>query len=631
MKENNEQMVPPVTGRMVQEYSDRLMDLPLNEGTNPANPYNIPGFKQTTNFRPKYAKDQQKKKGKSSIAKFFSNMSRLGMNYDDQVIANMRAIPADKNMLPKESTTGPQDVFSLMQSAWKNKDNKDKDFFEKDFNLKREALRKLAMQPELEDILDTMTNEAIVYDSNYTYFMEPFIEERDLADFDKKIQKQIRHSVNNSFKRFYKMLGWRTKAWDEFKRFLIEGILSFEIVYDSLEKPTNIIGIIPLDPVTLTKEFKNNKWYWIQFKGVQGKERRLLDAQVIYIQYQETESISRVSYLERLIRPFNIYRIIEQAQLIWTVTNASYKMKFTIPVKGMPKTLGAQSLGSLMNRYKEDIKFIGDTGELTVNGRVNMPFNKEYWLPETESGTPEIETIGGDGPELVDNDQLKFYKNNMYRISKIPLNRFDQENGETWFGTDASSYARTEMDFARFVHRLRNIFAQIMIKPLTLQLTLEVPALAENREFLEAISVHFKSNNLFEELMEMELMQKRVDFIQAMKDGLVDQDKEANEIKFFSSKFLVTKYLHLSDSDIELNDTMKQQEIEDLNLAGNESNDEMDMESLGEDELDKLIMEANEVKKRLRNKKKSEKEAAKKSEAKPTKMMTDMDTDNDEE
>ena len=94
-------------------------------------------------------------------------------------------------------------------------------------------------------------------------------------------------------------------------------------------------------------------------------------------------------------------------------------MKFTIPVKGMNKAMGMQTLSSSMNKYKEDIKFQGETGELTINGQTNMPFNKEYWFPETESGSPEIETLGGDGPELNDNDQLKFFKNQLYKISKI--------------------------------------------------------------------------------------------------------------------------------------------------------------------------------------------------------------------
>ena len=559
----------------IQQSSDMF----IGEGYDLQNPRNIPGFKQTTNFKPNYAKEEKKKK-KGVISKFFSNMSRLGMTYDEQVINNMRAMPADKNFIPKEEQLINQDLFTQLNSSWKQKQNQDKNFFEKDFPQKREALRKLAVQPELEDILDTMCNEAIVYDTDLTYFAEPFIEAQEINDFKPEVRKKINECMNTSFRRFYKMLNWKYNAWDDFKRWLIEGNLAWEIVYDSLDKPKNIIGLIPIDAATLTKKYENNKWYWIQFKGIQGKERKLLDSQIIYISYQETNCITRTSYLERLIRPFNIYRIIEQAQLIWTITNSSYKMSFTIPVKGMNKTMGMQTVSSAMNRYKEDIKFVGDTGELTINGQVNMPFNKEYWFPESDSGTPQIETLGGEGPELNDNDQLKYFKNQLYKISKIPLSRFDQESGETWFGPDATSVARTEIDFARFVTRLRNQFSQIILKPIQLQLALNMPELQDNRQLLDAISLQYKSYNLFEEMMEMQLMQARVEYIQSMKESMVDMDVEGNEIKFFSSKFLVQKYLKLSDADLSLNDKLKQEEIEELHLAGGENSDVNAMESL---------------------------------------------------
>lgn len=562
---SEEQLHTEVSINEVINSSDRIID----EGYIDS-PMNIPGFKETTNFRPKYSKEQ--KKEKSKIAKFFSNMARMGMSYDEDVIKNMRAMPADKNLIPKQTQLVNQDLFSQLNSSWKVKSNQDKNFFEKDFPQKREALRKLALQPELEDILDTMCNEAIVYDTDLTYFAEPFIEAQEISDFKPKVRDEINDCVNKSFRRFYKMLNWKYNAWDDFKRFLIEGNLAWEVVYDKLDKPTQIIGLIPIDPATLTRKFDNNKWYWIQFKGMQGKERTLLDSQIVYIAYQETNCISRVSYLERLIRPFNIYRIVEQAQLIWTITNSSYKMKFTIPIKGMNKTLGMQTLSSAMNKYKEDIKFIGDTGELTINGQVNMPFNKEYWFPENDSGSPSIETLGGEGPELNDNDQLKYFKNQLYKISKIPLSRFDQESSETWFGADATSVARTEIDFARFVTRLRNQFAKIILKPIQLQLALSIPELQDNRYLLEAISLQYKSYNLFEEMMEQELATKRVEFIQSMKESMVDMDVEGNEIKFFSSKFLVQKYLKLSDADLKLNDKYKQEEIKELNLAGDPDN-----------------------------------------------------------
>ena len=73
-------------------------DMFIGEGYDLKSPQNIPGFKQTTNFRPRYASEMDGGKKKSKIAKFFSNLSRLGMEYDDDVISNMRAMPADKNL-----------------------------------------------------------------------------------------------------------------------------------------------------------------------------------------------------------------------------------------------------------------------------------------------------------------------------------------------------------------------------------------------------------------------------------------------------------------------------------------------------------------------------------------------------
>jgi hypothetical protein len=576
-------------------------------------PNKIPGFRKTTNFHPNYSINQNKVKKKRTIATIFSDLSRWGMNYDDDLIKNMRAIPADKNLLSKPFQLQNQDLFTQLSSNWKVKSNADKNFFEKDFPQKRDALRKLAIQPELEDILDTMTNECIVYDSNYVYFAEPYIDSNDMKDFTKEVQDEINNIVSTTFRKLYKILNWRTNAWDDFKRFLVEGNLAWEIVYDSLEKPKQIIGMIPVDAATLTRKFDNGKWYWIQYKGIQGRERKLLDAQIVYISYQETNCLNRTSYLERLVRPFNIYRIIEQAQLVWTVTNAQYKIKFTIPVKNMPKSMQAQTLNSAMNRYKEDIKFNQESGELSFNSQVNMPFSKEYWMPESDNGSPEIETIGGDGPELSDNDQLKFFKNQLYKISKIPLSRFDQESRDTWFGTDAASTARTEIDFGRFANRLRNQFSQIIIKPIQIQLAISKPELTDMKDFLNCIQLHYKSYNLFEEMLEIELLQKRVEHIQNMKDSMVDMDKEGNEIKFFSSKFLVKKFLKMSEDDLDLNEKLKKQEIEELNLAGAEGGEEEDsgFESKKDDTInmlvERLIKEKEEIKDEIKKKKKKPK------------------------
>lgn len=179
-----------INSKILQESHSMFIgeDYNLNEA------HNIPGFKETTNFKPNYATKTSTKKNRT-ISKFFSDLSRFGMSYEDDIVKNMKAIPADKNLIPKSEQFLNQDLFSQLNSNWKVKSNADKNFFEKDFPLKREALRKLAVQPELEDILDTMTNESIVYDSNFVFFAEPFIEQSELAIFNRKTRKKIENTV----------------------------------------------------------------------------------------------------------------------------------------------------------------------------------------------------------------------------------------------------------------------------------------------------------------------------------------------------------------------------------------------------------------------------------------------------
>lgn len=516
----------------------------------------------------------------SKISNFFKVLSNYGMSYDDKVLKNMMAIPAAKD-LRKESDLTTGSIYSGMLDNWRVKGEEDKPFKEKTLEQKRDVLRKMAGQPELEDILDVMTNECIVYDDDESYICKPFLDNGLLYQLNEKNLEEIKNCIDASFYKLYLLLKWKTLAWDMFKRWLIEGVLAFEITYDDLQNPHSIIGIVDIDPASLTKSVKDNVTYWIQFKGIQGKERTLYDSQIIYIKYEDTGVTVRQSYLERLIRPFNLYRIIEQAQVIWTVTQSSFKTKFTIPVQGMARAKAQQTLAQAMNRYKEDISFNVETGELQINGKVNMPFNKEYWMPQNVNGTPEIETIVDQGPTLNDSDQIKYFKNQLYDMSKIPASRFDKEAQQTWFGSDPTSQLREEIDFGRFVTRLRNTFSQILLKPLRIQLALSIPDIKNDQRILDSISLKFNSYNQFEEMMNIEIMTKRVEFIGTMKDSLTIQDGE-NEVPYFDPEFLIVKYLHMSQADLELNEKYKKknQLKKEENKEGDEEDNEGDENDL---------------------------------------------------
>lgn len=497
--------------------------------------------------------ESQKKQGKFS--KLLTTLSRYGMTYTDQVLKNMQAIPADRNLQNKEDIGYHQSLYQGWDNSWTPKKEEDKSYSEKALVEKVRVLRKMATQPELEDILDILANECIVYDNDESYIATPFMDTALIQELNEKSAEEIRRCVDTSFYKLYMLLDLKRNAWSLFKRWLIDGVLAFEIVYDDLEHPKSIIGIIPIDPTIITRKVdQDGTEKWIMFKDMVGLERTLLSSQIIYVKYSERDDgVDRQSYLERLIRPFNIYRIIEQAQIIWTTTQASFKMMFTIPVAGMNKARGLQTLQSAMNRYKEEITFNSETGELLTNGKVNQIFNKEYWMPENENGKPEIETLVDNGPQLNDSDQLTYHLNKLYKISKIPLGRFDKDAQATWFGSDPTAVLRDEINFGRFVNRLRATWAEIILKPLRIQVSLSIPDIKNDKRILDAISLRFNTYNQFTEMMEIEIDTKRVEFIQTMHDSLTTQDAEGNDVSFFSEKFLVLKYLKMSEADLELN------------------------------------------------------------------------------
>lgn len=498
--------------------------------------------------------ESQKKQGKFS--KLLTTLSRYGMTYTDQVLKNMQAVPADRNLQNKEDIGYHQSLYQGWDNSWTPKKEEDKSYSEKALIEKVRVLRKMATQPELEDILDILANECIVYDNDESYIATPFMDTALIQELNEKSAEEIRRCVDTSFYKLYMLLDFKRNAWSLFKRWLIDGVLAFEIVYDDLEHPKSIIGIIPIDPTIITRKVdQDGTEKWIMFKDMVGLERTLLSSQIIYVKYSERDDgVDRQSYLERLIRPFNIYRIIEQAQIIWTTTQASFKMMFTIPVAGMNKARGLQTLQSAMNRYKEEITFNSETGELLTNGKVNQIFNKEYWMPENENGKPEIETLVDNGPQLNDSDQLTYHLNKLYKISKIPLGRFDKDAQATWFGSDPTAVLRDEINFGRFVNRLRATWAEIILKPLRIQVSLSIPDIKNDKRILDAISLRFNTYNQFTEMMEIEIDTKRVEFIQTMHDSLTTQDAEGNDVSFFSQKFLVLKYLKMSEADLELNE-----------------------------------------------------------------------------
>ena len=70
-------------------------------------------------------------KRQSKVSKILYALSHYGMNYSDQVLKNMHAIPADKSLQPKDDLLINQSLYGGMMNNWRVKGEEDRDFKEK--------------------------------------------------------------------------------------------------------------------------------------------------------------------------------------------------------------------------------------------------------------------------------------------------------------------------------------------------------------------------------------------------------------------------------------------------------------------------------------------------------------------
>ena len=146
-------------------------------------------------------------------------------------------------------------------------------------------------------------------------------------------------------------------------------------------------------------------------------------------------------------------------------------------------------------------------------------------------------------------------------VSKIPFNRFMYEDGGGDFNLAADGMIIDEIKFSKFIKRLRSSFQEILVKPLWLQMCLKFPEFKDDAGFRTQIAIQFNEENMFAELKQMEIMEKRLDFISTMQDSLMKTDPVTmEEMPYFDMEFLVDRYLKLSPDDKAANEAYKQRQ-----------------------------------------------------------------------
>ena len=516
----------------------------------------------------------------STTSSALSNLSKFGNRYEDLLIKNSKAIGFIEGQLSSrsESSVG-NDLLRFSQAIADTTSQlrtKAIAFFQLDYAVKRERLRDIASNGEIEFILETITDDMIVYSDE-----NRFCHAKDLtgkimyrgSNKEQRLayQERIMDKYFNNFEEIYTTWGFGEgiSAWQYAYQFLIEGHLCFEIIYDDPNKPKKIIGFKELDPVSvapqLNKDSKGKLFLqWAQYDPQTGATRLLSDSQVIYISFANHFKTKRISFVERLIRSFNLLRIIEHSKVIWHVMNAPIRLQTSVPTGSKSFQKAQEDVREFMNLLKEDVFFNGDTGELTVDGKPNILFYKNYVTPiNDQNQSIKIEPLSYPGPNLSSSELLGYFTKKLKMDSKIPYSRWEGQSGMGAFTLNSEGISREEIRYQKFVRRLRSAFSELMVKPLYLQMCLDFPELKDDYKFNNAIGISYHNDNVFEEIKQNELEAKRIASFTAKKGILKDDGTP-----YFSTEYLIRSELRLSEDEIQSNqDWFEFEEKEDAEAA----------------------------------------------------------------
>lgn len=474
------------------------------------------------------------------FSRILRNLSTWGMNYDDMIMRNQVGVGINEEPYAQQGNS-MYDFFSKRAVA-SILNRKSIPYLDRAYADKRRILREYSIKDEIRDFISTVCDECVIYSD------KDFCSPKQLPS---EFTQDIKDKYQEYFEKIYNRYGFAdsVSAWMLMKDFLIDGYVAMEIIWD--DKKKNIISFNRLRPETLVPAFEPSIGHlWIQYPEDPQLRRIFLDSQIIFISYSSQNDYSETSYVEGLIKPYNQLKIIEQTKIMFNIVNATLYQKFVIPIKGLGRQRAEEQIGQLIQDYSEEVEWDDSLGTLRINGQKHLPYNKQYWFPEGDGGTPNMEIMNaGAGHNLNEDDILKWFFNILKRASKIPMQRFQSdENGGGNVFSDAAEITRDEAKFGNFVMRLRANFKELLVKPLKLQMLVEFPELKDDERFMNEVDIQFLSNQLFEEWKKLGNLSKKAEIL-----GTLNGIQKADGQPYFHIEYLIDHVLKLTPEEKEEN------------------------------------------------------------------------------
>jgi len=437
--------------------------------------------------------------------------------------------------------------------------------------------RNMSLHQEIDQAIQEICNDAIISDNGVSV---------EISLYDVDLSDNIKEKIIDEFNYILKLLKFKSKGYNIFTRWYIDGKIIYHKVIDKSGK--GIVDLLPIDPlyIKLIREHivqKNSSMFELELydttkskeyfiyskvplnsKDMSGNEQLVKNGvkiprdAIAYVTSGVTDETGKavLSYLYKSIKPWNNLKLMEDSVVIYRVTRAPERRAFYIDVGNLPKGKAEQYLKDIMNRFKNKIVYDASTG--TVNQQKKFQaMIEDYWLPRREGGRgTEIDLLQG-GQQLGEIDDVNYFKDKLYRSLNVPLSRFQQDSSSFNLGR-TSEITRDEVKFSKFINRLRVRFSQLFEDILKTQLILKkIITEDEWNEIRDEISFDFTEDNYFSEFKEIEILRERIETFSLM--------QQADMIgTYYSNEYIKREILKLSEGEIEkLRDEIDNEREED--------------------------------------------------------------------
>jgi len=392
--------------------------------------------------------------------------------------------------------------------------------------------RTTAESPECDQAIEDIVNEAVTADETDCSVKLDL----DMVNLSSPIKKKIL----SEFDEVLRLLEWKHRGHDIFRRWYIDGRLFYHKMIDERQSRKGITELRYIDPkfikkVRLVEKDRGEKADGVSlvkqvqeffiyneagvYPGVTSignsgqKSSQGLKISPDSISYATSGIFNPTTkqvygYLHKAIKPVNQLRMMEDATVIYRISRAPERRIFYIDVGNLPKPKAEAYLKDVMSRYRNKVVYDGSTGEVK-DDRNQMSMLEDFWLPRREGGRgTEITTLPG-GQNLGEMEDVKYFQEKLYRSLNIPISRLMSDSGFN-MGRSAE-ITRDEIKFTKFIQRLRKRFSILFQDILKTQCVLKGIITPEDwDEIKENIIYDFNDDNHFFELKDAELLESRI-------------------------------------------------------------------------------------------------------------------------